>query len=464
MVQVTSRDPSVTALLRAVWSHKLVMAASLLFGMGIFVVLYLLITPVFEASSSVLVSPGGNSESGNRPAEMVSSQARVAESQEVISDAITRVGLDRFEKAKPSVLKGLGGWLRTVVHGKPETKPISISDVDIAAARLARNVTVRTEPNSEIIRISYKDGNPALAADFANAITASFIARQLSLAEKPGAADFFRNQRGRFDAEVERSAAALEAFARKQAIYSVQDQRSLLLRRASDLAASLSSTRIAAAEKQGQRAGLTEQLRLLKPVTQSSFVSSLVESLGSEASAPARSSIRRDNSASDPPLLMVKVYQDAMVALFKVNSEIAGLEGLAAQQQTEMRSVNSELGMLSAKEAEFERLKRELSLATLNAETYAKRAVEEQIDADLRAAKLTNLRVVQAATIPLRAAFPNGIQFLILGGVAGVILGIGSSLLLESRKPEPAAVELPTIIMSAARMQAKMENRARAVV
>ncbi|MGO4173645.1 GumC family protein [Bosea sp. TAF32] len=461
MAQFRSQDPSFAALLRAVWSHKLIMITSVIVGLGAFVALYLLITPVFEATSTVLVSQGGGPESGNRPIEMVSSQARVAESQEVISDAITRVGLDRFGTARPSILDGLGGSLRAVVHGKSEPAPINIPDVDVAAAKLARNVTVRTEPNSEIIRISFKHSNPALAADFANAITDSFIARQLNLAEKPGAADFFRSQRGRFDAEVERRSAALEDFARREAIYSVQDQRSLLLRRASELSASLSATRIAVAEKQGQRSGLTEQLRLLKPVTQSPFVSNLVESLGSDASAPTRPGARRDATSNDPPLLMVKVYQEAMVALFKVNSEIAGLEGLSAQQQTEMGSLNAELRTLSAKEAEFERLKRELSLATLNAETYAKRAVEEQINADLRAAKLTNLRVVQAATIPLRATFPNGIQFLILGAAAGLILGVGLSLLLESRKPEPVGVELPAIILGSTRLQTKIDARVR---
>ena len=113
MPQSQAPEPSLGSVLAAIWSHKIVMILSLLLGIGASVGLYLLITPSFEASSSVIVTSGtdaGADKAGNT-VELVTSQARVAESSDVIRDAINRIGAARLT-AKPSLLDGLGGRLR----------------------------------------------------------------------------------------------------------------------------------------------------------------------------------------------------------------------------------------------------------------------------------------------------------------------------------------------------------------
>ena len=110
---------------------------------------------------------------------------------------------------------------------------------------------------------------------------------------------------------------------------SIDDERQLLLGRASDTSAALATTRGSIAEKTGQKETLAAQLRMLKPVTQSPFVSSLVTTLGnvdhSERNVGGATPRPLDEPRlSDPPLLMVRVYQDAMVCQSERRTDGAG--------------------------------------------------------------------------------------------------------------------------------------------
>ncbi|MDE4912174.1 GNVR domain-containing protein [Methylobacterium sp. 092160098-2] len=453
MLHDQDMKPSIGTVLRCMWKHKALMVLAVGAGIALFLSAYLLIAPVYEASTSLLVSQASEniSDGSRKQLELITSQARIAESEDVVRGAINRVGLDKFKGVGQSRLPGLGGWLRQIVHGRRDTEGVvpenaggkdsGISDIDLVASVLSRRLTVRTEPNSEVLKISFQYTDPRLTAAFVNAVAESFIERQIRLADTPGAIDFFREQKKRFNEEVEMRSRLLEHFSRRERMYSVEDERSLLLHRASDIAAALTATRSSLVDKQGQKGALVAQLRLLKPVTQSPFVSNLVENLGGDEKgrSPSRGPSENTAGAGDPPLLMVRVYQDSMVALLKVNSEIAGLLDLVKQQEQEISTVNRDLTTLVSKQTEFERLKRDVAQATLNAELYAKRTTEEQINADLRSAKLTNIRVIQSATTPLRAVFPNGAQFLGLGVVFGLILGASASLMLEMYGSRPVS-------------------------
>lgn len=442
MSAVRKIEPSLATIVSAAWKNRLIVAASVAIGWFIFTLAYLLISPVYEASTSLIVGQSSG-ESGDgavkRPLDLVNSQARIAESDDVIRAAIKKVGFEDLGISQSVGSAGIGGLLRQLFSAGREGDNYRISNLDVAAVRIARSLSVRTESTSDVIKIVFRHNDPVVAAKFANAVADAFIERQLSLLERPGAANFFRVQAARFDEEVERRSAALEAFMKKEATFSVDDQRVLLMKRASELQAAVTGTRTSLAEKLGQKAALVSQLKLLKPVTQSSYVSGLVDNLAASEGGlqqPPSSSPPRERGAGDPPLLMVKVYQDAMVGLFKINSEIRGLQDLAEQQHTELSTLNAELVKLAGVEAEFARLKREVALASYNAELYSKRTVQEQIDSDLRSAKLSSVRVIQKALVPIGAAFPKGWLFLALGLALGAVAGVGAALLKEYLKPD----------------------------
>ncbi|TPE49115.1 GumC family protein [Amaricoccus solimangrovi] len=422
-------EPTIEAAVTSIWRHKILFLLGIVLATGLAVAAYLATTPTYEASTSILVGRANavDNEPGSAiSTEIMNSQARIAESGEVVRLAISRIGLDAFPAGPEGALSGIGGKLRALLGGGSGGASESadpIPPLDVAALGVGRRMSVATEPNSNVLTIGFKDQNPARAAEMANALAMSFIDRQNELLERPGVVTFFRDQTNRFDEDVEKRAAAVREFAEREKIYSIEEQRSLLLHRKSDLEGALSAARSTLASKEGEKGAMARQLALLQPVARSPFALGFVEALDPksvEDPAPGTPLTPDDT----PPLLMIKIFQDVMASYRITDSEISGLRSLTGQQAREIDSINGELSHLAAKQSEYEKLKRDLQSATYNAETFAKRTVEEQIESDLLGAKLSNVRVIQPATIPLRAASPKGVVYLGFGLAFGLVLGV----------------------------------------
>ena len=148
---------------------------------------------------------------------------------------------------------------------------------------------------------------------------------------------------------------------------------------------------------------------------------------------PAADTDRSANLPSgDPPLLLVRVYQDTAQNLVTLNASIAGLRALEENQRAALASVDSELSSLSSIGAEFDRLKREVDQAATYLEAHTKRAAEAQIDADWDASEnLASVKVVQRASVPVKPAFPQKLLFISLGLLVGLIAGAAACVALH---------------------------------
>ncbi|HYF07078.1 MAG TPA: hypothetical protein VD970_05610 [Acetobacteraceae bacterium] len=418
---------------RAVWRHKFIFAFTTLVALTAFVLGILALQPVFEGST-LLVSNQQTAEpapSGVRqPVESPVALARIAESEEVIREAIERVGTGALAQDITAETTPLPARLRARLFGPGPEHDRTLSTIEAILPAVKRRLSVRSEPNSGVIRIAYRHRDPVVATDFVNAVAQAFVDRQIALYSRAGAAEFFQRQRQRFEQDFAEASAALERFSTGAGIYAVDEQRELLLGRLNELAAATAQTRGSIVDRQGQRQALAEQLRRLAPVARSPYVSSLVDLLGGErppgGGSPARGVEER---TGDPPLLLVRVYQDSMVALFRINAELAGAQNLLQQQTEEQNRLTAELNRLSRQTQEFQRLRRAVELATHNADLYSRRTVEEQINAELSAARLSSLRVLQRATEPLRPVFPNYRLFFLVALVLSALLGLSAALL-----------------------------------
>jgi uncharacterized protein involved in exopolysaccharide biosynthesis len=109
----------------------------------------------------------------------------------------------------------------------------------------------------------------------------------------------------------------------------------------------------------------------------------------------------------DPPLLLVKVYQDTIAMMVKLNTDIAGLRARITYQQSEIEDLDRKLADLSSIEAAFERLRQKAELAKATAAQFAKKAVDEQIRQDLNTHKLSTVRIVQPPLPPIEPIWPR---------------------------------------------------------
>ena len=427
-----SLERNTRRLLQTAWRHKVVFVVvttvvSVSAEVGI-----LSLTPVYEASTLLITGQTtmqSSAATARQPNESGVSLARVAGSDEVVASAIEKIGLKKLVRNYAAVNIPLFARLRHVLRPNDVLPARTPTSVEIYLPRIQQALTVHGELTSNIIRIAFRSTDPTISADFANAVAQSFVDREVELQSHPGAAEFMRNERVQCGAKAQRAATALQEFSAGAGVYAAQDQQRLLLGRLSELEAGLALTRGSIADRTGQRQALSDVLHKLLPVTRSPYVSSLVDSIGGVSTAHGSDSRIVDDKTTDPPLLLVRVYQDSMAALFKVNADLIGAQNLLKEQLDEEANLHGQLDALLGNKEKYSELKRAVDQANDNFDTYSSRMEEEEFNEAFSAAKFSSVRIIQRATIPVQPLFPRYRVMTILAAVVGLISACGAVLL-----------------------------------
>ncbi|WP_298960275.1 hypothetical protein [uncultured Methylobacterium sp.] len=369
-------------------------------------------------------------------ASRLDSLARIGTTDQVIADAMDRVGRDRlFNEKDLTLLARLNAAASQKIveaTGRPPAEPDPTLARAEAVATLRDLISARQEGRSDLLRIAFRFPDPVVAAEFLNELANSLVGAQAGLVQLPGADIFFQDQAKRLEQEAEKAATELKNFSIAASIYSTAEQRNLLLKRASDLGSLVATTRGSIVDGKGQRQAIIDQLLVMRPVTQSKTVTGIVQRLGGRDFKPSTASEAPPAFEEAPPLLLVKVYQDGMANLLKINSDLSGAVGLEALLQKELATVNAQLADLTTKEAEYERLRRLVTRASSAADYYGTRLMEEQINLDsAKKTQLSSVRVVQLADRPIVPMFPRVHHLAVLALAGGFALGAAIALLLE---------------------------------
>ena len=433
-----------------VWRRKILAVFAFAVGASIAVVIVAAVKPSYDATATIMVGPvlAGRAQEPLQEARTNESLARLAQSEAVVRDAIQRVGLDVLlphTETIPAVLRdrqqlrSAFEWSRSTLkrfllwENLLQSNSDAATPLDRAVPAIIKGLTITADRNSNIIQVRFRNKDPEVAAIFANAMAAAFIDRQLHVFNKDKTAKFFDQQAEAFNERIKQSSEALQEFGAANGIYAIGQQKELLVKRESELSAALFSTRVSLADKRGEAKKLAAELHALKPVASSSFVSSVVDDVAPRAPDDATAP-RQLTVVSDPPLLMVRVYQDSMTQLFKLGSEIAGLSDRETETERQLEALRHELASLTSKEAEYARLERAVAQAKLNADTYIARAIDEQVNAKLSDAKISMLKVLESASPPQK---PNRPVYFVAAFVAAVgtffsVLAAATAQLLRS--------------------------------
>ncbi|UPK37774.1 hypothetical protein IVB18_10970 [Bradyrhizobium sp. 186] len=435
------------------WRRQWIIYLAVLLTSGVAFLYYATVGDRFEAYVLLRAGQGIKERSGNATSPFgegvdlqsrMESLSRIAKIDQVILEAAKNVGYDRLSSdSNPTLLARFMAWgkeidLRDVfakepAEPRPQPQARAEAEEDIERNQsgilsLRDRINAKQEGRSDLLRITFRHKDPSIAASYLNELANALVTVQSLDVQMPGAQEFFQQQTKRLEEEAEVAAADLKRFSVEASIYAVDDQRQLLLKRASDLAALISTTRGAIEDKKGQKLAIADQLAVLRPVTQSKTVSRMVSTLaGPDSRRPLDSSAKPpDQFEEQPPLLLIKVYQDNMSTLMKINADLNGQIELLNQLGAELEKVSKELASLSAKEAEYGRLKRVLTTASSAAAQYAARIQEEQISTEVaKKSQLSSLRVVQKAITPTAPVFPQVSQLVALALAGGVLLGLG---------------------------------------
>jgi uncharacterized protein involved in exopolysaccharide biosynthesis len=213
--------------LNVLFKHK----ASIL---GIFVATVVTVTvgsfviaPVYESNASLLVKIGG--EYINRPEvgdmwnvmvvnqeEIVNSEIQILTSRELVEKVITSMGI------------------ATIYPRIASDPPVKITPFEASVIRFSKDLTAEGVKKSSVIEVSFQHKDPKIAAGAVNMLVDFYKGKHLEVYSGPQSS-FLEKQLGDFRQRLEGSENALETFKQKHQVYSLDEQRSLLLRQRVEL-------------------------------------------------------------------------------------------------------------------------------------------------------------------------------------------------------------------------------------
>lgn len=415
-----------------------------------------MVTPVFEAESSILVKLGREylnrpEVGGNAPVmslsqqEMTNSEIEILKNRDLIEKVITTL---KLENVYPGLLE------------KPVGK---VRPLDVAIEKFEKDLKVEGVSKSNVIRVTFQHSDPQIAAKAVNLLVELYRDKHLQVFSDPKSS-FLETQLTAYEQKLRQSENMLQSFKQKTGAFSLDEQRTLLLNQRSALDSALKGTHNAIAELQkkivSQRAQLAKisagpprytstdrervvveaksrllalqlnEQELLKKYTENNRLVvnarreiQVVKDFLKEQEADINSRIKTGS-----PL-----YQNTEIELLRAETELNAQRGRAATLNQQLAEVDREVRSLDSSEKSMQQLKRELMLNEKNYQNYLEKAEEARITVDMNRLKMANISVIQKAMVPPQALKPKKLQNVAAGIAAGLLAALGCAFLLETK-------------------------------
>lgn len=414
-----------------------------------------LITPVYESESSVLVKIGreylNRSEVGsNAPVmslnqeEVTNSEIQILKNRDLIEKVITTLQL---EKIYPKLL----------VNPPSNMKPL-----DAAIVQFQKKLKVEAVKKSNVIQVSFQHRDPLIAARAINLLIEFFKEKHLQVFSDPKSS-FLETQLATYDQKLKESENSLQAFKQETGVFSLDEQRTLLLRQRSELDTALKNTQNIMFEMQKRIATLKERMtsisasptlytnterekiiveaksrllalqlneqELLKKYTENNRLVvnarkeiQMVRDFLKEQEADISSKVKTGN----------QVYQNTEIELIRAETELNAQKGKSMALTQQLAEINGKIRSLDYSEKGMQKLKREQAINEKNFQTYVEKTEEARITDDMNRLKMANISIIQKATVPSEPVKPKKLLNIALAIALGLISGLGLAFLSES--------------------------------
>ena len=442
--QDEERGIDVFAILRTVRKRWMLIAAITL-AVALAVTFYTLgQTKIYQANATMLFDPNPPRPLGRQVETVVDMGSNYWNNQEYYE---TQYQLMRSLRLAQMVVEDLGlqsdlAFLQMAPPGGKTVPMDPLPTVEQAAQILVGRVSVAPVKNSRLAKLSYIDADPVRAQRIATAMAETFVAMNLSDAQQSTgtAVDWLNSQLDKLKEGLDSSEIALHEYKLDKKILStdIDAQSNILREEMQQLSSAVTAARIKREELAARHGELgkvkaedpselpaTELLQsLVLQKLRESYIMSLRErdallASGKGANHPdvraADGSVATTKSAL---LAEIRNIQGSVARdLAVVRRQEAGLSGLL---QTAKDSA-FDLNLLAI---EYNRLNRTKE----NSEKLYSVVLERTKEGDLaRMLQVNNIRVAEAPTVPRAPIRPRVPVNVLLGFVAGLVLGVGAA-------------------------------------
>ena len=414
-----------------------------------------LLPPTYEAKSSLMVKFGR--EYVNRPGVGDTRSLMALNQEEVLNSEIQILTSPELIGKALATLK-----VETVYPDLVESPPKNMTPMEAAILIATKKLTVEGVKKSNVIELAFQHKNPQVAARFVNLLVDYYKEKHLQVFSDPQSS-FFDSQLAQFEQKLKQSENRMEAFKQKNRVFSLGEQRSLLLGQRSELDTSLKKTQNQVDELQKKLSSLRSQQeerakdKSLYTTTERDRIITEARSRLLDLQLKEQNLLKQYNENNrlvrnireEIQLVQVflkeqeleisgkvrtgnPVFQEVEKELIKAKAELSSQIAKAAAQKVQLAKVENETGSFDLLENQYQNLKRDLESNEKNYRIYLERQEEARISEEMNRQKMANISVIQAATAPAEKIKPKRKLNILFGILIGIIASLGFALYSES--------------------------------
>ena len=339
----------------------------------------------------------------------------------------------------------------------------TLSDREKAVISLEKSLSVSPVKKTNVIRVAYKANSPELAQLLVNELMNGYLVEHVKINRTPKAYEFLQKQTERIRENLTTAEAKLRDLQNQTGLSSLEDQRQLLVRRISSLQEEL-------AETQSELESSIAETRLLRSsLSGIDRLQVTVRSNGLAIDNQATEDVRRElynlqlreqelrakytdehyevihirEQIAEPKKLFSKTtgispdsheeqITETPAELIEREPALASLAAKVGSLRSQLEAAERELVLFNNSGMHVAKLQREIELLDANYRKYSTNLEQSRIDDSMEEERISNLSIVQPATLNRKPVSPKRLIVLIAGFCAAFGGAVALALVAES--------------------------------
>jgi len=426
----------------------------IVFGLTVTTVLLatFIVSPTYEARSSLLVKFGrdytyhpevGFMRDLISQEEVINSEIEILRSQDLLEKVVNTLAV---ENIYPDIVKN---------------PPKDMTPLEAAVIKFQKNLTVEGIKKSNVIQVSFRNEYPDITAKVVNLLTELYREKHLRMFSDTNSS-FLENALASYNQKLRTSETNIETFKQAHQVYSLDEQKSLLLRQRMELDTSLKNTRVQINSLQQRFSSLKDQSRVIV-ADKSLYTLTDRDKIVVEAKAKLlglqieEQELLTKYKADNPLVMKIRselelvtrflkeqeveimtkvksgnvLYQEAEKQIIVTEADLSSQQAKAAILEQQLDVADSELKNLALQEKELTSLKRDRDANEKNYKTYLDKFEEAKLTDEMNRQKMASVTVINPANIPVKPIKPKKALNIILGIIFGMVTGVSLAFLRE---------------------------------
>jgi uncharacterized protein involved in exopolysaccharide biosynthesis len=453
-----------------IFKRKLQIFICFFFVVFIAIIATLLMKPVYEASAQILVKLGRESifvpTSGNvtpilniNREQQVNSEIEILKSRSLAEKVVAALGPTVIYKSLAEEKSGISNFIFPDSRREMTPDERKAADFESAVAGFMKALNVTGVKKSNVIQVSFKNEDPRMAAMVVNNLSSLYLGLHLAVHKTPQNVKFFQEQTDLLKNKLDQAEEKLKALRKQHNITSIEEQRSLLLGRSSELNTGLNQTisleaetgkrirllrrqlasvpeTIAQGEESNQNpylintleARLVElQLEEKKLLTKYTDQSRLVLNVKDEIRMVQQKLEEQETKSYGRKTTGINpTHQRLKEELLSNEAELEALKAKKITQRGHLGELQENLESLNRVELELNQLEQKIEVDRENYRLYLSKVEESRISEAMDSEKIASVSLIGPARSPRKPISPK----VVLNILIGIFLGTFASLSL----------------------------------